>query len=87
MLGKFVAGVGCDQQEVAIHSSVPLAIVNGGGEPFVNNAFVTSLAYENLWEETVHILPGIGHAPFWEAPDLFDPYLERFLGDLERDTL
>lgn len=82
MLGKFVDGLGCNQRQVATRSKVPLAIVNGGGEPFVNNDFVTSLAYDNLWEETVHLLPGIGHAPFWEAPDLFNPYLVRFLNDL-----
>lgn len=82
MLGKFVAGVGCDQQYAATHSKAPLAIVNGGGEPFVNNDFVKSLSYENLWEGTVHIIPDIGHAPFWEAPKLFDPYLERFLESL-----
>ncbi|GAB5508153.1 MAG: alpha/beta hydrolase [Rhizobiaceae bacterium] len=82
MLGKFAAGYGCNQREVATHSKVPLAIVNGGGEPFVNNDFVASLDYDNLWEDTVHILPGIGHAPFWEAPDQFDPHLRRFLASV-----
>ena len=33
-------------------------------------------------EDTVYLLDGIGHAPFWEAPGEFDPYLERFLRSL-----
>jgi pimeloyl-ACP methyl ester carboxylesterase len=33
-------------------------------------------------EGRVHILDGVGHAPFWEAPARFDPILARFLGDV-----
>ena len=36
----------------------------------------------NLWEGKVHLLDGLGHAPFWEAPGQFDPILARFLGDV-----
>ncbi len=82
MFGSFMAGKGCNQQETATHSSVPLAIVNGNDEPFVNNDFVRSLTYDNLWEDRVHLIEGIGHAPFWEAPAQYDPYLKRFLGFL-----
>ncbi len=82
MLSRFVAGTGCNQQEVAVHAPVPLAIVNGADEPFVNNEFVSSLHYDSLWENNVHLIDGIGHAPFWEAPRSFDPYLKRFLASL-----
>jgi pimeloyl-ACP methyl ester carboxylesterase len=30
----------------------------------------------------VHILEGLGHAPFWEAPDRFDPIFARFLAEV-----
>lgn len=83
MFSSFAEGVGCNQQKSAIQSKVPLAIVNGGDEPFVNNQFVSSLAYERLWEDTVHIMDGIGHAPFWEHPEAFDPFLLRFLLHLD----
>jgi hypothetical protein len=26
----------------------------------------------------MHSLAGVGHAPFWEAPALFEPLLEQF---------
>ena len=82
MLASFMAGAGQDQQATGMRSKVPLSIVNGAGEPFVNNDFVAGLAYDNLWEDQVHLIDGIGHAPFWEAPERFDPYLERFLDSL-----
>ncbi|TIT76688.1 MAG: alpha/beta hydrolase, partial [Mesorhizobium sp.] len=28
--------------------------------------------------EQCHVVPGAGHAPFWERPDLFNPMLSRF---------
>lgn len=82
MVGAFAGGVGADQRRIVETSNVPLAIVNGGDEPFVNNAFVKSVGYANLWDGQVHILEGVGHAPFWEAPDRFDPIFARFLADV-----
>ncbi len=79
MLGSFARGVGANQREAAVNAPVPLAVVNGAEEPFVNNEFVAALPYRNLWEDRVHLMDGIGHAPFWEAPEAFDVYLERFL--------
>ena len=57
-------------------------MVSGGDEPFVNNDHLRGIAWANLWEDRVHILNGVGHAPFWEAPDWFDPLFARFLADV-----
>ncbi|MCP4317197.1 MAG: alpha/beta hydrolase [Hyphomicrobiales bacterium] len=86
MFSSFMAGTGCNQKHAAEQSPVPLAIVNGGGEPFVNNDYVVSLTYDNLWENKVHLIEEIGHAPFWESPDRFDAYLDRFLEDLQETS-
>lgn len=82
MFGAFVAGKGVDQADVVATSKTPLAIVNGADEPFVNNAFVSAQSYANLWDGRVHLLEAAGHAPFWEAPERFDPLLLRFLSDV-----
>lgn len=82
MFAAFAAGKGADQKEAATHARVPLAIVNGADEPFASNDYIASLDYDTLWEGKVHLIDGVGHAPFWEAPHLFDPYLRRFLDDL-----
>lgn len=82
MFGRITDAQTADQQDIAVHSPVPLAIVNGEDDVFVRNDFIAALPYKNLWENTVYRLDGIGHAPFWEAPDLFDPFLRRFLTSL-----
>ncbi len=83
MFNAFLAGHGIDQHRTVETSRVPLAVVNGDDEPFVDLDFVDGLNYANLWEGRCHRLPGLGHAPFWEAPEVFDPILERFLGDID----
>jgi len=82
MFAAFVAGLGCDQQQLVQTNKTPLAVINGAEDAFVNNDFVASVAYANLWENKVHLLDKIGHAPFWEAPDQFNPILDRFLEEV-----
>ncbi|MCY6380410.1 alpha/beta fold hydrolase [Hoeflea prorocentri] len=82
MIAKLACGVGPNQQELALNAPVPLAIVNGSEDAFIHNDFIARLPYRNLWDKKVHDLPGIGHAPFWEAPETFDAYLSRFLNDI-----
>jgi pimeloyl-ACP methyl ester carboxylesterase len=79
------AGEGVDQRLIVESSPVPLAVVNGGADPFVNLDYFDTVAYANLWEDCCHRLNGLGHAPFWEAPREFDPVLARFLRDVATD--
>lgn len=82
MLGAFAAGWGADQLHIVETCKRPIAIVSGGDEPFVNNDHLRAVRYANLWDGQVHVLDGIGHAPFWEAPERFDPLFARFLGEV-----
>jgi pimeloyl-ACP methyl ester carboxylesterase len=77
------AGEGVDQRVIVEGSPVPLAVVNGGTDSAINLDYFETVAYANLWEGQCHRLPGLGHAPFWEAPEDFNSIFERFLGDLE----
>jgi pimeloyl-ACP methyl ester carboxylesterase len=79
MMEAAIRGEGADQRQVVESDPRPLAIVNGADEPMVNNDYVKALSYKNLWEDKVHLIPNVGHAPFWEAPDEFDALLTRFL--------
>ncbi|MEM7445298.1 MAG: alpha/beta hydrolase [Pseudomonadota bacterium] len=82
MISKAACGLGRNQQDLAINATVPLAIVNGADDAFINHAFVAGLPYRTIWEGAVIDLPDLGHAPFWEAPETFDPILNRFLSSL-----
>jgi pimeloyl-ACP methyl ester carboxylesterase len=79
------AGEGVDQRSIVESCPVPLAVVNGGTDPFVNLDYFDTVGYANLWDGQCHRLSGLGHAPFWEAPGNFNPVLERFLMDVEAD--
>ncbi len=82
MVAAFQAGLCADELRIVQTLDRPIAIVSGGAEPFVNNDYLRGIRYARLWDGQVHVLPGIGHAPFWEAPALFDPLFARFLGDV-----
>ncbi len=84
MLESAVAGRDLDGREIAATCPLPLAVVSGEKEPFVDNAFLGSLTYRNLWDGRVHILEGLAHMPFWEAPERINPLLARFLDESTR---
>jgi pimeloyl-ACP methyl ester carboxylesterase len=81
------AGEGVDQRLAAESSRVPLAVVNGGADRIVNLDYFDTAAYGNLWDGRCHRLRGLGHVPFWEAPEDFNPVLEQFFQDVERGEL
>ena len=82
MIAKLACGVGPNQHDLAVNASIPFAIVNGAEDAFIHNDFIAGLPYTNIWQGKVHDIPEAGHAPFWEAPELFDPYLSKFLEDV-----
>jgi pimeloyl-ACP methyl ester carboxylesterase len=84
MLASALAGRDLDGRAIAESSPLPLAVVSGEREPFVDNAFLGTLAYRNLWDGRVHILAGLAHMPFWEAPEIANPLLARFLDESTR---
>ncbi|KAF2488399.1 alpha/beta-hydrolase, partial [Lophium mytilinum] len=85
MFGAFVQGRGLDQRkEVETNTAVTVAVVNGGAEPFVHLDYLDEIKWANLWKGECVRLEGLHHAPFWEAPDAFMPYLESFLEDLTK---
>lgn len=82
MLQSSIEGRDLDGREIAETATQPLAVVTGSTEPYVNNVFLEKVTYRNLWDGKVHVLEGLGHAPFWQAPEVFNPLFERFLGEV-----
>lgn len=75
-----------DQRWLAANLAVPLAVVNGAADPIVNLDYIDGLDYANLWRGRCLRLTGLGHAPFWQAPEAFNPLLRDFLADLDGGT-
>jgi pimeloyl-ACP methyl ester carboxylesterase len=84
MFASLAAGKASDQREIAESSEVPIAVVNGEKDPLVNLAYLGSLKYRALWDKHCFVLRGLGHVPFLEAPEMFNPILARFLGDMSK---
>jgi pimeloyl-ACP methyl ester carboxylesterase len=76
------AGIGMDQRLLVENLTVPLAVVSGSRDPFINLDYFEVPKYANLWEGRCHRMPGLKHAPFWEAPAAFDELLARFIDDV-----
>ncbi|CAH0054574.1 unnamed protein product [Clonostachys solani] len=80
MFQAFETGSGIDQaQLVATQTDALIGVVNGSEEPFISLDYLDSLVWANLWEGHCHRLSGFGHAPFWEAPELFEALLIRYV--------
>ena len=75
------AGLEVDQRHIVETSHVALAVVNGAEDPLVKLDDFDSLAYTNYRRSRCHRLPGLSHAPFSQAPDMFAPLLQRFVLD------
>jgi pimeloyl-ACP methyl ester carboxylesterase len=84
MFQSLFGGANSNQKELAEKSPVPLAIVDGADDPFVNLGYISSLPYTNLWERHCYVLRGLGHAPFLTGAEAFNPILTRFMADMAK---
>ncbi|CDG21556.1 putative Epoxide hydrolase [Xenorhabdus poinarii G6] len=83
MFEAFLSPQASDQKLLVETSNIPLAIVNGADDPFIHFDYIAGLNYRNLWKRKVFNLPGIGHAPFWQLPERFNPFLFDFLKQVQ----
>ena len=79
MFESLAAGRALDEVAIVREGRVPIAVLNGSDDAFVNLDYIAGLPYGSLWEGRTHVLPGLGHAPFLQGPALFNPVFERFL--------
>ena len=76
---SLAAGRALDEVAIVREGRAPIAVLNGSDDAFVNLDYVAALPYGSLWEGKCHVLPGLGHAPFLQGPEQFNPRFARFL--------
>jgi pimeloyl-ACP methyl ester carboxylesterase len=81
MFAGLFSGAVSDQKTLAEKSPVPIAMVNGAEDPFVNVDYIASLSIANLWDKHAYLLRGAGHAAFLDAPAKVDAMLSRFVAE------
>jgi pimeloyl-ACP methyl ester carboxylesterase len=79
---SMMRGEGADQKQLAESLTQPVAIVNGSREPLVRASGLGSVNWANLWQGRPQVVDDAGHAPFLEAPEVFNAILARFVGDV-----
>lgn len=68
-----------DQRLLAETCPVPLAVINGANDRFIDLDYIDSLAYANLWSGRTHRIAGASHAPFHSRPDAFNALLGQLI--------
>jgi pimeloyl-ACP methyl ester carboxylesterase len=81
MFEAFDRGEVSDQKKVVGETKVPIAVLNGADEPFINVEFVRNVKYGNLWGGKCIEMEGCLHAPFWAKPEEFQVILDEFVKD------
>lgn len=74
----FAPGTG-DQRIFAETCPVPLAVINGAEDGFIDLDYIDALAYANLWSGRTHRIAGAGHAPFFSRADAFNDVLAQMI--------
>ncbi len=67
------------QTRVLRQGTVPFAMLNGCGDPFINNDYCQDQEYGNIWQGCPHDFPQGGHAPFLDCADEFNAALAGFI--------
>lgn len=60
------------QMRVLSEGRIPVAILNGSDDPFLNHAYIANLKYGNLWKDSPQDIQDGKHAPFFNRTDAFD---------------
>jgi len=72
------------QKTVVATSDIPIQVIHGNDDVFVNIEFIKNLAWNKLHNDKVVIIDKVGHAPFLEKPITFNEHLSAFLTDIAR---
>lgn len=71
-----------DEKIVVAGWDKPVCVVHGAQDVFVSHDFMRALTWRNLWRGAFVDLPGVGHAPFAEAPEQFNDVLNAFFHEV-----
>jgi len=58
---------------------VPLAILNGADDPFLDHAYIAGLSYGRIWRGAPQDIPEGKHAPFFNRPEAFNRAFAGFM--------
>lgn len=70
-----------DELSILADMEVPVALLHGTEDRFVNARYLDELNVPTLWRGAVQRIEGAGHYPQWEKPRIFNDLLAAFVED------
>ena len=67
------------QMRMLSDGEIPVAVMNGDDDPFLNHQYIASLPFGNIWKGQPTDIQGGRHAPFFNQPNAFNAELEAFI--------
>lgn len=67
------------QMRMLREGTLPLAILNGADDPFLNHGYIARLEYGRIWSGAPHDIPDGKHAPFFNEADPFNRSFGAFM--------
>ncbi|MBL4838795.1 MAG: alpha/beta hydrolase [Kordiimonadaceae bacterium] len=69
---------GHKQRAVVGKADTPTLVFHGDQDKFISSAYMDTVEWGNLWGGNMHRQETVGHAPFFEAPKIFNATLHIF---------
>nr|MCU0904334.1 hypothetical protein [Tabrizicola sp.] len=67
------------QMRMIREGALPLAILNGADDPFLDHGYIAGLDYGRVWSGAPQDIPDGKHAPFFNQPDPFNHSFAAFM--------
>lgn len=71
-----------DEVEVVSKLNIPIAVVLGEKDGYINKSYLDGIDIPDLWRGEIQIIPDAGHTPQWEQPGRFNALLDAFINSL-----
>lgn len=71
--------------EILNKTKIPIAIIHGEHDKFVNGNYFNSLHFPSLWNNKIHIIKNCGHCPQLEQHEAFNFLLTNFSSTIFND--
>lgn len=71
-----------DEVQIVANMRIPIAILHGSGDQFVNLEYLKNLSIPSLWRGGIQVIPDAGHALHWEQSERFNALLTEFASEV-----
>lgn len=76
-----------DEVKVLEGLKIPIAVILGDNDGYINRSYIEGLNIPTLWRGDIQIIPDAGHTPQWEQPERFNSLLDEFINKSYRNEI